>query len=137
MLDDYSALREITPASMTEEARLYPMRHAYAFTPGGLAPAGAAGVLALDTPYPDPRDPAGLLRETMAAVADGFAGKLLIHGTQTAATGAITGTPPKNALHRVSSTTKPILTMRPLTSGRMVTVCTARTLPTACAVRLM
>ncbi len=49
-----------------------------------LAAAGAAGVLALDTPFPDPRDPAGLERETAAAVADGFAGKLLIHPDQIA-----------------------------------------------------
>ena len=56
---------------------------AIAWTRGAtLAAAGAAGVLALDTPFPDPRDPAGLLRETMAAVADGFAGKLLIHPDQ-------------------------------------------------------
>ena len=56
---------------------------AIAWTRGAtLAAAGAAGVLALDTPYPDPRDPAGLLRETQAAVADGFAGKLLIHPDQ-------------------------------------------------------
>lgn len=56
---------------------------AIAWTRGAtLTAAGAAGVLALDTPYPDPRDPAGLLRETLAAVADGFAGKLLIHPDQ-------------------------------------------------------
>ncbi len=56
---------------------------AIAWTRGAtLAAAGAAGVLALDTPFPDPRDPAGLLRETLAAVADGFAGKLLIHPDQ-------------------------------------------------------
>jgi photosystem II stability/assembly factor-like uncharacterized protein len=59
VLDDYSALREITPASMTEEARLYPMRHAYAFTPGGLAPAGAAGVLAISGNYSTPNPPVG------------------------------------------------------------------------------
>lgn len=59
---------------------------AIAWTRGAtLAAAGAAGILALDTPYPDPRDPAGLLRETQAAVADGFAGKLLIHPDQIAA----------------------------------------------------
>jgi len=58
---------------------------AIAWTRGAtLAAAGAAGILALDTPYPDPRDPAGLLRETQAAVADGFAGKLLIHPDQIA-----------------------------------------------------
>lgn len=58
---------------------------AIAWTRGAtLAAAGAAGILALDTPYPDPRDPEGLMRETRAAVADGFAGKLLIHPDQIA-----------------------------------------------------
>ena len=47
-----------------------------------LAGASAAGVPALDTPWPDPRDPAGLIREAAEAVADGFAGKLLIHPDQ-------------------------------------------------------
>lgn len=54
VLDDYSALRELTPASMTEPARLYPLRHAYAFTPGGLAPAGAAGVLSISGNFSTP-----------------------------------------------------------------------------------
>ncbi|HUZ63206.1 MAG TPA: aldolase/citrate lyase family protein [Acetobacteraceae bacterium] len=44
--------------------------------------AAAAGVAALDTPFPDPRDPAGLAAEAAAAAADGFAGKLLIHPAQ-------------------------------------------------------
>ncbi len=59
VLDDYSALREITPATMAEEARLYPMRHAYAFTPGGVAPAGAAGVLAISGNFSTPNPPVG------------------------------------------------------------------------------
>jgi len=53
-----------------------------------LTAAGAAGVLALDTPFPDPRDPAGLARETAAAVADGFSGKMLIHPDQIATVNA-------------------------------------------------
>src|SRR5262249_28721104 len=32
VLDDYSALREITPASLAREAELYPLRHAFSFT---------------------------------------------------------------------------------------------------------
>ncbi len=44
--------------------------------------AGAIGVPALDTPWPDPRDPDGLRREAEAAAADGFAGKVLIHPGQ-------------------------------------------------------
>jgi citrate lyase subunit beta/citryl-CoA lyase len=44
--------------------------------------AAACGVAALDTPWPDPRDPAGLAREAAAAYADGFSGKLCIHPGQ-------------------------------------------------------
>jgi len=54
-----------------------------------LIAAAAAGVPALDTPWPDPRDPEGLARETRAALADGFAGKLLIHPGQIAPVNAI------------------------------------------------
>ena len=44
--------------------------------------AAAAGVPALDTPWPDPRDPAGLAQEAGRAARDGFAGKLCIHPDQ-------------------------------------------------------
>ena len=47
-----------------------------------LVAAGALGVPAIDTPYPDHGDPAGLRREAEAAAADGFAGKILIHPAQ-------------------------------------------------------
>jgi citrate lyase subunit beta/citryl-CoA lyase len=47
-----------------------------------LLAAAAAGVPALDTPWPDPRDPAGLAAEAAAAARDGFAGKLCIHPDQ-------------------------------------------------------
>ncbi len=47
-----------------------------------LIAAGAAGVAALDTPWPDPRDADGLVREAEAAATDGFAGKLCIHPGQ-------------------------------------------------------
>src|SRR5271165_5859055 len=47
-----------------------------------LVAAGALGVPAIDTPYPDHGDPAGLRREAQAAEADGFAGKILIHPAQ-------------------------------------------------------
>lgn len=53
-----------------------------------LLAAGAAGVPAIDTPWPDPRDPEGLGREAAAAAADGFAGKLCIHPGQIAAVNA-------------------------------------------------
>jgi citrate lyase subunit beta/citryl-CoA lyase len=44
--------------------------------------ATTCGVAALDTPWPDPRDPIGLAREAAAAYADGFSGKLCIHPDQ-------------------------------------------------------
>ena len=47
-----------------------------------LVAAGALGVPAIDTPYPDHSDPVGLRREADAAAADGFAGKILIHPAQ-------------------------------------------------------
>ena len=47
-----------------------------------LVAAGALGVPAIDTPYPDHSDPAGLRREAEAAAVDGFAGKILIHPAQ-------------------------------------------------------
>jgi citrate lyase subunit beta/citryl-CoA lyase len=47
-----------------------------------LVAAGALGVPAIDTPYPDHSDPAGLKREAAAAAEDGFAGKILIHPAQ-------------------------------------------------------
>jgi citrate lyase subunit beta/citryl-CoA lyase len=53
-----------------------------------LLAAGALGVAALDTPWPDPRDPDGLAREAQAAAADGFSGKILIHPIQIEAVNA-------------------------------------------------
>ena len=47
-----------------------------------LISAAAAGVAAIDTPWPDPRDPAGLAAEAATAAQDGFAGKLCIHPDQ-------------------------------------------------------
>ncbi len=44
--------------------------------------AAACGVAAIDTPWPDPRDPDGLAREAAAAYADGYSGKLCIHPDQ-------------------------------------------------------
>jgi citrate lyase subunit beta/citryl-CoA lyase len=49
-----------------------------------LIAAAAAGVPALDTPWPDPRDAHGLAREAAEAAEDGFAGKLCIHPDQIA-----------------------------------------------------
>ncbi|MBJ7437992.1 MAG: CoA ester lyase [Sphingopyxis sp.] len=44
--------------------------------------AAAAQVPAIDTPFPDPRDAAGLSRETSEAARLGFAGKMCIHPGQ-------------------------------------------------------
>ncbi len=59
-----------------------------------LLAATAAGVPAIDTPWPDPKDEAGLQAEVTAAVQDGFAGKLCIHPAQvTLVTAAFTPQP--------------------------------------------
>lgn len=44
--------------------------------------AAAAGVQAIDTPFPDPRDHAGLKEEAISAAQLGYAGKLCIHPCQ-------------------------------------------------------
>jgi photosystem II stability/assembly factor-like uncharacterized protein len=44
ILDDYSALRDITPAALAEDARLFPLRDAAIYNILGLAPAGSAGL---------------------------------------------------------------------------------------------
>jgi len=59
VLDDYSALREISAQTLAEPARLFPLRHAYSFVPGGLAPAGAAGSLAISGNFSTPNPPVG------------------------------------------------------------------------------
>ncbi|MEX2281135.1 MAG: hypothetical protein WEE89_01480 [Gemmatimonadota bacterium] len=72
ILDDYSALRQITAQTLAEEARLFPLRHAYSYQPGGIAPAGAAGVGSLSGNYTTPNPPVGAwitynVRETYPA----------------------------------------------------------------------
>ena len=44
ILDDYSALREVSAAALNDEARLFPLRDAPLFNMLGLAPAGSAGL---------------------------------------------------------------------------------------------
>lgn len=65
--------------------------------------AAAAGLPAIDTPWPDPRDPAGLAREAAEAAADGFAGKLCIHPDQIAPVNAAFSPSPERIAwaHRV------------------------------------
>lgn len=53
-----------------------------------LLAAAKAGVPAIDTPFPDPRDDEGFTRELVRAKADGFTGKLCIHPSQIEAVNA-------------------------------------------------
>jgi hypothetical protein len=59
ILDDYSALREISPQALTEAARLYPLRDAYSFNYTGFAPAGTAGLGPLSGNWTAPNPPFG------------------------------------------------------------------------------
>ena len=59
VLDDYSPLRDITPQTLAEEARLFPLRDAYLFSPIGLAPAGTAGIGAMAGNWTSPNPPFG------------------------------------------------------------------------------
>ena len=59
ILDDYSALREITPQTLAEEARLFPLRDAPFFNQTGLAPAGTAGIGPLAGNWTAPNPPFG------------------------------------------------------------------------------
>lgn len=59
VLDDYSALRGITPEALASEAHLLPVRHAYLFNYVGLAPAGSAGIGSLSGNYTTPNPPSG------------------------------------------------------------------------------
>jgi hypothetical protein len=59
VLDDYSALREIAAQTLTEEARLYPLRDAYIFNQLGMAPAGTAGIGAMSGNWIAPNPPYG------------------------------------------------------------------------------
>jgi photosystem II stability/assembly factor-like uncharacterized protein len=59
VLDDYSPLRDITPQALAEDARLFPLRDAYLFSPVGLAPAGTAGIGAMAGNWTSPNPPFG------------------------------------------------------------------------------
>jgi photosystem II stability/assembly factor-like uncharacterized protein len=72
ILDDYSSLRALTPATLAEEARLLPLRDAYLFNPIGLTPAGAAGQTPLSGLWAAPNPPFGAVftynvRQTLPA----------------------------------------------------------------------
>jgi len=92
--EDLSADLGIAPRD-AGQAYAAPVAAARAMT---VLAAAAAGVPALDTPWPDPRDPAGLAGEAQQAATDGFAGKLCIHPAQiTAVNVAFTPTPERVA----------------------------------------
>ncbi len=59
ILDDYSALRELTPEALAEEARLFPLRDAYQFNNIGYAPAGTAGIGPMSGNWTAPNPPSG------------------------------------------------------------------------------
>jgi hypothetical protein len=59
VLDDYSALREMTPQALGEDAHLYPLRDAYYFSQTGLAPAGTAGIGPMSGNWTAPNPPYG------------------------------------------------------------------------------
>ena len=59
VLDDYSPLREISAQTLAEDARLFPLRDPYLFTPIGLAPAGTAGLGPMAGNWTSPNPPFG------------------------------------------------------------------------------
>jgi photosystem II stability/assembly factor-like uncharacterized protein len=60
ILDDYTALREMTQETLSQEARLFPLRHAYQFTPwDSVIQAGAAGFADLAGNFTTPNPPIG------------------------------------------------------------------------------
>jgi photosystem II stability/assembly factor-like uncharacterized protein len=59
VLDDYSALRELSTQSLNEDARLFPLRDASLYSPTGLAPAGTAGIGPLSGNWIAPNPPFG------------------------------------------------------------------------------
>jgi len=59
VLDDYSALREISPQTLADDARLFPLRDAYLFSATGLSPAGTAGFGPMAGNWTAPNPPFG------------------------------------------------------------------------------
>jgi photosystem II stability/assembly factor-like uncharacterized protein len=59
VLDDYSPLREVKAETLGQEARLFPLRHAYQFQPWGVANAGSAGLATLGGNFTMPNPPYG------------------------------------------------------------------------------
>jgi photosystem II stability/assembly factor-like uncharacterized protein len=72
ILDDYSSLRELTPAALNDPARIFAMRDAYLFNVLGQVPAGAAGLGPMAGNWTAPNPPFGAvftfnLREDLPA----------------------------------------------------------------------
>jgi hypothetical protein len=59
VLDDYSVLRELTPAALQESARLFPLRDAYLYGQTGMSPAGSAGLGPMAGNWTAPNPPFG------------------------------------------------------------------------------
>jgi photosystem II stability/assembly factor-like uncharacterized protein len=59
VLDDYSPLREIAAGTLSEDARLYPLRDAYIFNQLGMAPPGTAGIGPMSGNWTAPNPPYG------------------------------------------------------------------------------
>jgi hypothetical protein len=59
VLDDYSPLREMNRESLSEDAFLFPLRHAYLFTQIGSNPAGSASIGDLAGNFTTPNPPNG------------------------------------------------------------------------------
>ncbi|MEO7189683.1 MAG: glycosyl hydrolase [Vicinamibacterales bacterium] len=56
VLDDYGALRDLSAATLSEAAHLFPLRDAYSFVPWGLVPDGSSGQaqMAGNLAFPNP-----------------------------------------------------------------------------------
>ena len=59
VLDDYSALREVSTAALAEDARIFPLRDAYLYNLLDQAPAGSAGLGLLSGLWSAPNPPFG------------------------------------------------------------------------------
>ncbi|NNM07165.1 MAG: glycosyl hydrolase [Gemmatimonadetes bacterium] len=59
VLDDYSPLREVNAETLSADASLFPLRHAYQFNMTGSAPAGSASISNLAGNFTTPNPPTG------------------------------------------------------------------------------
>jgi photosystem II stability/assembly factor-like uncharacterized protein len=78
VLDDYSALRDITPQALSEPARLFPLRDAYLFSPTGQMPAGAAGLGSMSGNWTTPNPPFGAVLTYYLSQAPASGAKLVV-----------------------------------------------------------